>query len=53
MLVFLMLQSHLLNDYSTKAMTNENQWAMFSLFLLLRLRLMGVAVVGANVTSLR
>ena len=53
MLIVLMLQSHLLNDYSTKAMTNEDQWTMFSLSLLLGLRLMGVAVVGANVTSLR
>ena len=42
MLVISKVQSHLLNDYPTKAMTNENQWAIFSVSLLLLLRLMRV-----------
>ena len=31
--------SHLLNDYSTKAVTDENQWPIFRILLLPRLRL--------------
>ena len=53
MLVISKVRSHLLNDYSTEAMTNENQWPMFSFSLLLLLRFMGVPVARTNVTFLR
>ena len=49
MLLGRMVFSHLLNDYSTKTMANENQWTILRIFLLLFFKdLRKKSVVGTS-----
>ena len=51
---YMMIFFHLLNDYSTKAMTYENQWPIFRILLLPILRLVILNLYrGGVVTSVR